>query len=93
MTLLQDEDDYVKIPAVDSLLELNRPRLRQVWINALNSEKCYVSEIATKALAFFRFIDTSRKHTIRFTLIKMAKRWHQAVLKLIPILFCDLAQL
>ena len=51
ITLLQDEDDYVKIPAVDSLLELNRPRLRQVWIDALDSENCYLSEIATKALA------------------------------------------
>jgi HEAT repeat protein len=49
--LLQDEDDYVKIPAVDSLLELNRPSLRQIWIDALDSENCYVSEIATKALA------------------------------------------
>ncbi|BAZ16703.1 hypothetical protein NIES4071_85810 [Calothrix sp. NIES-4071] len=49
--LLQDEDDYVKIPAVDSLLELNRLRLRQVWIDALDSENYYVSEIATKALA------------------------------------------
>lgn len=61
--LLQDEDDYVKIPAVDSLFELNRPRLRQVWIDALDSENCYVSEVAKKALAFFRFINTSKKHT------------------------------
>lgn len=51
VTLLQDEDDYVKIPAVDSLLELNRPRLRQVWINTLESENYYVSDIGTKALA------------------------------------------
>lgn len=51
ITLLQDEDDYVKIPAVDSLLELNRPRLRHVWIDALDSENCYVSEVAKKALA------------------------------------------
>ncbi|WP_127083099.1 HEAT repeat domain-containing protein [Dulcicalothrix desertica] len=60
ITLLQDEDDYVKIPTVDSLFELNYPGLRQVWIDALDSENCYVLEIATKALVnldiFIKFI-------------------------------------
>lgn len=51
IALLQDEDDYIKIPTVDSLIELNRPKLRQFWIDALDSENFCVSEIATKALA------------------------------------------
>ncbi len=49
--LLQDEDVYVRIPAVDSLKELNRPRLREIWEKAMNDESYYVTEIAREALA------------------------------------------
>lgn len=49
--LLQDDDVYVRIFAADSLLELNRPRLREVWEQALEDESTYVIEIANKALA------------------------------------------
>ena len=48
--LLQDEDVYVRIFAADSLLELNRNRLYQVWEQALNDESTYVREIANKAI-------------------------------------------
>ena len=49
--LLQDEDVYVRIFAADSLVELNRPRLRKVWEQALQDESTYVIGIANKALA------------------------------------------
>ncbi|MDF5730926.1 MAG: HEAT repeat domain-containing protein [Rhizonema sp. PD38] len=49
--LLQDEDVYVRISAVDSLKELNRPRLREIWEKAMNDESYYVTEIAREALA------------------------------------------
>ncbi|KYC40398.1 hypothetical protein WA1_26660 [Scytonema hofmannii PCC 7110] len=49
--LLQDEDVYVRIPTVDSLKELNRPRLREVWEKAMDDESYYVTEIAREALA------------------------------------------
>jgi len=49
--LLQDEDVYVRIAAVDSLLKLNRPRLRKVWEKAMDDESDYVTEIAGHALA------------------------------------------
>lgn len=49
--LLQDDDVYVRIFAADSLLELNRPKLREVWEQALEDESTYVIEIANKALA------------------------------------------
>lgn len=48
--LLQDEDVYVRIFAADSLLELNRNRLYEVWQQALNDESTYVREIANKAI-------------------------------------------
>lgn len=48
--LLQDEDVYVRIFAADSLLELNRNRLYQVWEQALNDESTYIREIANKAI-------------------------------------------
>ncbi|WP_238360872.1 HEAT repeat domain-containing protein [Iningainema tapete] len=51
IVLLQDEDVYVRIPAVDSLKELNRPRLREVWEKAMDDESYYVTEIAREALA------------------------------------------
>ena len=49
--LLQDEDVYVRIAAVDSLLKLNRPRLRKVWEKAMDDQSDYVTEIACHALA------------------------------------------
>ena len=48
--LLQDEDVYVRIFAADSLLELNRPRLDEIWKKALNDESTYIREIANKAI-------------------------------------------
>lgn len=48
--LLQDDDVYVRIFAADSLLVLNRMRLREVWEQALEDESTYVIEIANKAL-------------------------------------------
>lgn len=48
--LLQDEDVYVRIFAADSLLELNRNRLYEVWRQALNDESNYIREIANKAI-------------------------------------------
>lgn len=48
--LLEDEDVYVRIFAADSLLELNRPRLHEVWKQALEDESTYVIEIASQAL-------------------------------------------
>jgi HEAT repeat protein len=85
ITLLQDDDDYVKILAVDSLLELNRPRLRQIWIDALNSENCYVSEVATKALALFRCVNTSKPVKITPSVYVNNKNYqaHAAVLAIL----------
>ncbi|MBE9225433.1 HEAT repeat domain-containing protein [Phormidium sp. LEGE 05292] len=48
--LLEDEDVYVRIFAADSLLALNRPRLLEVWKQALEDESTYIIEIANKAL-------------------------------------------
>lgn len=48
--LLQGDDVYVRIFAADSLLVLNRPRLREVWKQALSDESSYIIEIANKAL-------------------------------------------
>jgi HEAT repeat protein len=48
--LLEDEDVYVRIFAADSLLALNRPRLHEVWKQALEDESTYIIEIANKAL-------------------------------------------
>ncbi|MBD2775864.1 HEAT repeat domain-containing protein [Iningainema tapete] len=48
--LLEDEDVYVRIFAADSLLELNRPRLREVWKQALEDDSTYVIQIASQAL-------------------------------------------
>jgi hypothetical protein len=49
--LLQDEDLYVRIFAADSLLVLNRPRLYEVWLQALEYESTYVIKIANKVIA------------------------------------------
>lgn len=49
--LLQDEDVYVRIFAADSLLVLNRPRLYEVWLQALEYESTYVIKIANKVIA------------------------------------------
>ncbi len=51
IVLLEDDDVYVRIPAVDSLLELNRQTLREVWVKVLEDENYYVADIAKKALA------------------------------------------
>jgi len=48
--LMEDEDVYVRIFASDSLLVLNRPRLFEVWQEALEDESTYVIEIANKAI-------------------------------------------
>jgi FOG: HEAT repeat len=48
--LLEDEDVYVRIFAADSLLALNRPRLYEVWKEALEDYSTYVIGIANKAL-------------------------------------------
>ncbi len=48
--LLEDEDVYVRILAVDSLLALNRTRLLNVWQKALDDESTYVIEIANEAI-------------------------------------------
>ncbi|MBR8836398.1 MAG: HEAT repeat domain-containing protein [Stigonema ocellatum SAG 48.90 = DSM 106950] len=48
--LLEDEDVYVRIFAVDSLLALNRSRLLNVWQKALDDESTYVIEVANKAI-------------------------------------------
>lgn len=48
--LLEDEDVYVRIFASDSLLVLNRPRLLEVWQEALEDESTYVIEVANKAI-------------------------------------------
>ncbi|NJO60859.1 MAG: HEAT repeat domain-containing protein [Richelia sp. RM2_1_2] len=48
--LLEDADVYVRIFAADSLLELNRNRLYEVWQQALNDESTYVRDIANKAI-------------------------------------------
>jgi hypothetical protein len=40
----------VRIFAADSLLALNRPRLHEVWKQALEDESTYIIEIANKAL-------------------------------------------
>ena len=47
---LEDEDVYVRIFAADSLLALNRPRLYEVWKEALEDYSTYVIGIANKAL-------------------------------------------
>jgi HEAT repeat protein len=48
--LLEDEDVYVRIFAADSLWALNRPRLYEVWKEALEDYSTYIIEIANKAL-------------------------------------------
>ena len=55
--LLQDEDVYVGIFAADSLLELNRPRLDEIWKKALNDESTYIREIANKAITYLQNYD------------------------------------
>ena len=55
--LLQDEDVYVGIFAADSLLELNRPRLYEIWKKALNDESTYIREIANKAITYLQNYD------------------------------------
>ena len=51
ITLLQDEDVFVRDHAAVSLFELNRPRLRDVWKVALKDRSQDVQMIAKKALS------------------------------------------
>jgi HEAT repeat protein len=51
IVLLEDEDIYVRIFAVDSLLKLNRSRLRQIWQRVIQDESDYVSDIAKIAIS------------------------------------------
>lgn len=46
----EEGDVYVRIFAVDSLLELNRPRLQPIWSRLQRDEHQYIAEIATKGL-------------------------------------------
>lgn len=49
--LLKDADVFVRDHAADTLLHLNRPRLREVWENALTDQSLDVQEVAAQALA------------------------------------------
>lgn len=49
--LLNDNDVYVRIFAVDSLFKLNRPRLYKIWEKMLLDESNYVSDIAEQAIS------------------------------------------
>lgn len=46
----EEGDVYVRIFAIDSLLELNRPRLQPIWSRLQKDEHQYIAEIATKGL-------------------------------------------
>ncbi len=47
--LLEDDDNYVRIFAIDSLLELNRPDLRVLWDLLVHDAHPYISSVAKKA--------------------------------------------
>ena len=49
--LLQDDDAFVRDHAAESLLQLNRPRLRGIWERALKDRSSYVQMVAMKALS------------------------------------------
>jgi HEAT repeat protein len=49
--LLHDEDAFVRDNAAESLLQLNRPRLREVWESALKDRSPHVQQAAMRALA------------------------------------------
>ena len=53
VTLLKDDDVYVRIWSSDSLYKLNRPRLKTVWETLLDDESEYVYNLAKKAIADF----------------------------------------
>jgi len=55
ITLLQDDDVFVRDHAAESLFELNRPRLRNVWEVALKDRSQDVQTIAKKALSNLGF--------------------------------------
>jgi HEAT repeat protein len=48
--LLQDDDAFVRDHAAESLLQLNRPRLREIWERALKDRSPHVQKAAMKAL-------------------------------------------
>jgi len=51
IALLQDDDAFVRDYAAESLFQLNRPQLRQIWERALQDRSTHVQEIAMKALS------------------------------------------
>ncbi|QSJ19375.1 HEAT repeat domain-containing protein [Nostoc sp. UHCC 0702] len=62
--LLQDTDVFVRDHAAESLLYLNRPRLRMVWKEALNDQSYDVQEIAIKALTELDHTTHPSPHTL-----------------------------
>jgi|GEM_PF-2550357 len=55
--LLEDEDVFVRDDAAESLLQLNRPRLVEVWKQALNDLSGDVRNIAVKALTDLGYVE------------------------------------
>lgn len=51
IVLLQDENIFVRDSVAESLLQLNRPRLLEVWKKALNDSSEDVQDIAAQAIA------------------------------------------
>ena len=49
--LSEDDDNYVRIFAVDSLFKLNRPRLLNYWRELQKDDHDYIRKIAGKAVA------------------------------------------
>ncbi|MEM9213242.1 MAG: DUF2947 family protein [Cyanobacteria bacterium P01_F01_bin.150] len=76
--LLEDEDDYVRIFAVDSLLGFNRPRLHQTWEKVLNDEIDYVSDIAAQAL-FELNLSTSPINRYQLSQSESNSIWDEAI--------------
>jgi HEAT repeat protein len=55
--LLEDEDVFVRDDAAESLLQLNRPRLVEVWKRALKDLSDDVRNIAIKALTDLGYVE------------------------------------
>jgi HEAT repeat protein len=51
ISLLEDEDVFVRDHAAESLYKLNRPRLRRTWEQSLTDRSADIRELAAKALA------------------------------------------
>lgn len=58
VTLMQDDDVYVRIYAADSLYVLNKQGLEKVWLGALEDTSDYVFQTAKKALSDLRIDHT-----------------------------------